>query len=157
MWWRDMRTNWSWKRSNDFSDILRNNSKILYGSHWPQWFLELVYSKKTAMLLMSHEWEVKASIPSIIHKNIYVTVWGHSPLSRPVAWRQSSSPTGLGYRRYASTHPLNALQMAALRAAIWTHLATEHWHLCAPPKFSIKAVHAATRGSLLVSHWLSHI
>ena len=27
----------------------------------------------------------------------------------------------------------------------------------APPKFSIKAVHAAARGSLLVSHWLSHI
>ena len=47
-----------------------------------------------------------------------VTVSGHSPLSRPVAWRRSSSPIGLGYRRYASTHPLNALQMAALRAAI---------------------------------------
>ena len=29
--------------------------------------------------------------------------------------------------------------------------------MCAPPKFSIKAVHAAARGSLLVSHWLSHI
>ena len=28
--------------------------------------------------------------------------------------------------------------------------------MCAPPKFSIKAVHA-TRGSLLVSRWLSHI
>ena len=27
----------------------------------------------------------------------------------------------------------------------------------APPKFSIKAVHATARGSLLVSHWLSHI
>ena len=27
----------------------------------------------------------------------------------------------------------------------------------APPKFSIKAVHAAARGSLLVSRWLSHI
>ena len=49
---------------------------------------------------------------------IYVTVLGHSPLSCPVAWRQSSSPIGLGYRRYASTHLLNALQMAALRAAI---------------------------------------
>ena len=47
-----------------------------------------------------------------------VTVLGHSPLSCPVAWRWSSSPIGLGYRRYASTHPLNALQMAALRAAI---------------------------------------
>ena len=47
-----------------------------------------------------------------------VTVLGHSPLSRPVAWRRSSSPIGLGYQRYASTHPLNALQMAALRAAI---------------------------------------
>ena len=47
-----------------------------------------------------------------------VMVSGHSPLSRPVAWRQSSSPVGLGYRCYASTHPLNALQMAALRAAI---------------------------------------
>ena len=33
------------------------------------------------------------------------------------------------------------------------------WVLCmhTPPKFSIKAVHATTRGSLLVSHWLSHI
>ena len=30
-------------------------------------------------------------------------------------------------------------------------------HMCAPPKFSIKAVHATARGSLLVSHWLSHI
>ena len=29
--------------------------------------------------------------------------------------------------------------------------------MCAPPKFSIKAVHAAAWGSLLVSHWLSHI
>ena len=27
----------------------------------------------------------------------------------------------------------------------------------APPKFSIKAVHATARGSLLVSRWLSHI
>ena len=27
----------------------------------------------------------------------------------------------------------------------------------APPKFSIKVVHAATQGSLLVSRWLSHI
>ena len=27
----------------------------------------------------------------------------------------------------------------------------------APPKFSIKAVHTAARGSLLVSRWLSHI
>ena len=68
---------------------------------------------------------------------IYVTVLGHSLLSHPVAWRRSSSPIGLGYRRYASTHPLNALQMAALRAAIWTHLATEHQCLrgrraCAP-------------------------
>ena len=58
-----------------------------------------------------------------------VTVLGHSPLSRPVAWQRSSSPIGLGYWRYASTHPLNALQMAALRAAIWTHLATERWPL----------------------------
>ena len=30
-------------------------------------------------------------------------------------------------------------------------------HMCAPPKFSIKAVHAAAQGSLLVSRWLSHI
>ena len=30
-------------------------------------------------------------------------------------------------------------------------------HMHAPPKFSIKAVHAAARGSLLVSRWLSHI
>ena len=29
--------------------------------------------------------------------------------------------------------------------------------MSAPPKFSIKAVHAAARGSLLVSRWLSHI
>ena len=50
--------------------------------------------------------------------NLYVTVLGHSPLSRPVAWRRSSSPIGLGYRCYASTHPLNTLQMAAPRAAI---------------------------------------
>ena len=28
------------------------------------------FTPKTAMLLMSHEQEVKASIPSIIHKNI---------------------------------------------------------------------------------------
>ena len=28
--------------------------------------------------------------------------------------------------------------------------------MCAPPKFSIKVVHAAARGSLLVSRWLSH-
>ena len=51
-------------------------------------------------------------------RQICVTVLGHSPLSRPVAWRRSSSPIGLGYRCYASTHPLNALQMAAPRAAI---------------------------------------
>ena len=49
---------------------------------------------------------------------IYVTVLGHSPLSRPVAWRRSSSPIRLGYRRYTSTHPLNALQMVAPGAAI---------------------------------------
>ena len=48
----------------------------------------------------------------------YVTVLGHSPLSRPVAWRRLSSPIGLGYRRHASTHLLNALQMVAPRAAI---------------------------------------
>ena len=30
-------------------------------------------------------------------------------------------------------------------------------HMRAPPKFSIKAVHAAAQGSLSVSHWLSHI
>ena len=29
------------KRSNNFSDILRNNTKIPYGSHWLQWFSEL--------------------------------------------------------------------------------------------------------------------
>ena len=46
-------------------------------------------------------------------KDIYVTVLGHSPLSRPVARRRSSSPIGLGYQRYASTHLFNALQMAA--------------------------------------------
>ena len=33
-----------------------------------------------------------------------VTVLGHSPLSRPVAWGRSSSPIRLGYRRYASIH-----------------------------------------------------
>ena len=51
-------------------------------------------------------------------KGVCVTVLGHSPLSCLVAWRRSSSLIGLGYRRYASTHPLNALQMAAPRAAI---------------------------------------
>ena len=51
-------------------------------------------------------------------RDICVTVVGHSPLSRPVAWQRSSSPIGLGYRCYASTHPLNAMQMAVLRAAI---------------------------------------
>ena len=49
---------------------------------------------------------------------ICVTVLGHSLLSHPVAWRRWSSPIGLGYRRYASTHLLNALQMAVPRAAI---------------------------------------
>ena len=48
----------------------------------------------------------------------YVMVLGHSPLSRLVAWWQLSSPIRLGYWRYASTHPLNALQMVAPRAAI---------------------------------------
>ena len=55
-----------------------------------------------------------------------VTVFGHSLLSRPVVWRWSSSPIGLGYRCYASTHPFNVLQMAAPGAAIWTHLAMGH-------------------------------
>ena len=62
--------------------------------------------------------EMPDDIPRYEKGDTYVTVLGHSPLSRPVAWRWSSSPIGLGYRRYASTHPLNALQMAALRAAI---------------------------------------
>ena len=75
------------------------------------------------------------SVNSVV--DIYVTVSGHSPLSRPVAWRRSSSPIGLGYWRYASAHPLNVLQMAALRAAIWTHIATERLclhgrHACTP-------------------------
>ena len=49
MWWRDMRTNWSSKRSNDFSNILRNNGKILYCSHWPQCMLSLLFVSRTAL------------------------------------------------------------------------------------------------------------
>ena len=64
IWWRDMRTNSSWKRSNGFSDTLRNNSKIPYGSHWLQCFLELRLLQKTAMLVTSAEREVEPSIPS---------------------------------------------------------------------------------------------
>ena len=57
-----MRTNWSWKRSNDFSNTLRNNSKIPYGSHWLQWFLELRLLQKPEMLVTSRKREVKASM-----------------------------------------------------------------------------------------------
>ena len=57
-------------------------------------------------------------VVTLINKNACVTVLGHLPLSHPVAWRWSSSPIGLVYRRYTSTNPLNPLQMAALRAAI---------------------------------------
>ena len=83
-----------------------------------------------------------------------MTVLEHSPLPRPVAWRRSSSPIGLGYRRYASTHPLNALHLAPSNGALAPAWALR---MRAPPKFSIKAVHTAARGSLLVSRWLSHI
>ena len=38
-----------------------------------------------------------------------VTVLGHPPLSRLVAWRRLSSPTGLGYRCYASTYPFKRI------------------------------------------------
>ena len=57
-----MRTNSSWKRSNGFSDTLGNNSKIPYGSHWLQCFLELVYLQKTAMLVTSAKREVEPSM-----------------------------------------------------------------------------------------------
>ena len=48
--------------SNEFINILRNNGKIPYGSHWLQWFLELRLLQKPAMLVTSREWEVEASI-----------------------------------------------------------------------------------------------
>ena len=41
---------------------MRNNSKIPYGSHWLQCFLELRLLQKTAMLGMSAEWEVEPSM-----------------------------------------------------------------------------------------------
>ena len=72
-----MRTNWSWKRCNDFSNTLRNNSKIPYGSHWLQWFLELRLLLKPAMLVTSCKREVKASIVVNVVKRANL-FWTHS-------------------------------------------------------------------------------
>ena len=67
---------------------------------------------------MATKKKIHTDIVPVTFTETCVTVLGHSPLSRPVAWRRSSSPIVLGYQRYASTHKLNALQMVALRAAI---------------------------------------
>ena len=89
------------------------------------------------------------------HKaDICVTVLGYPPLSRPVAWRPSSSPIGLGYRRYASTYLLKHIANGGPQgshlnppsngasAPVWVP------HMHAPPNFSIKAVCATPWGSL---------
>ena len=81
---------------------------------------------------------------------------GFPPLSRPVARRQSSSCTGLGYRRCASTYPLKCIANGSPQGSHLNPPSTGLWRLCmrVPPNFSIKAVHAAPQGSLLVSRWL---
>ena len=87
---------------------------------------------------------------------------GYPPLSRLVARRRSSSRTGLGYRRRASTHPLKRITNGGPQGS---HLNPPSNGASAPaqapcmraqPKFSIKVVHAAAQGSLLVSRWSSH-
>ena len=92
----------------------------------------------------------------------YVTVLGYPPLSRPVARRRSSSPTGLGYWCYASTYLLKRIANGGPKGS---HLnppsngalaPARAPRMRAPPNFSIKAVHTAPRGSLMVSRWLSH-
>ena len=88
---------------------------------------------------------------------------GFPPLSRPLARRRSSSHTGLGYRRRASTYLLKCIANGSPQGS---HLnppsngaLVPGWapRMRAPPNFSIKAVHATPWGSLLVSRWSSHI
>ena len=88
---------------------------------------------------------------------------GFPPLSRPVARRRSSSRTGLGYRCCASTHPLKRIANGSHQGSHsnppsnGVSAPARVPCMCTPPNFSIKAVHATPRGSLLVSCWLSHI
>ena len=83
-----------------------------------------------------------------------MTVLGYPLLSCPVAWWRSSSPMGLGYRHYASTHPLKRIanggpQGSHLNPPSNGALAPARvLCMCAPPNFSIKAVHVTPQGSL---------
>ena len=83
-----------------------------------------------------------------------VTVLGYPPLSHPVAWWWSSSPIGLGYRCYTSTHPLKHIanggpQGSHLNPPSNGALAPARvLCMCTPPNFSIKAVCTTPRGSL---------
>ena len=87
---------------------------------------------------------------------------GYPPLSRLVAQQWSSSRTGLGYWRRASTHLLKRIANGGPQGS---HLnppsngasaPARAPHMRAIPKFSIKAGHTAAQGSFLVSHWSSH-
>ena len=72
----------------------------------------------------------------------------------PGCLTQSSSPIGLGYRRYASTHPRKCIANGSPQGS---HLnppsngasaPAQTPRMRAPLNFSIKAVHATPRGSL---------
>ena len=79
---------------------------------------------------------------------------GYPPLSHLVARRWLSSRMGLGYRRHASTHLLKCIANGGPQGS---HLyptsngasvPAQSPHMRALPKFSIKVVHTAPRGSL---------
>ena len=78
----------------------------VYSRKYHQWINvwgTLVVSSQSSLILLNTQFETDP-LPTI-----YVTVLGYPPLSRPVARRRSSSPTGLGYRCYASTYPLKRI------------------------------------------------
>ena len=92
------------------------------------------------------------SLSSSLGENVMVL--GYPPLSHLVAWQRLSSPIGLGYRHYISTHPLKHIANGGPQGS---HLNSPSNgasvparvpHMHAPPNFSIKAVRAAHRGSL---------
>ena len=73
----------------------------------------IIVAKYFRILKMCHSWPtITAHNDHLGYFNIspvtyiYVTVLGYPPLSHPVTWWWSSSPTGLGYWRYASTYPV---------------------------------------------------
>ena len=109
-----------------------------------------------ACLFFGNLWSEQLGV-LVVCSFTFVTVLGYPPLSHPVAWQWSWSPTGLGYWCYASTYPLKCIanggpQDSHLNPASNGALAPA-WVPCmhAPPTFSIKAVHVAPWGSLLLA------